>query len=99
MQVKLQQAIGTSAALGFPIALAGTIGYIFNGILQPDPLPDHSLGYVSLPALLWLVLASILTAPIGARLTHSMKTSILKAIFVVLLYGLGIKMLTATYNF
>lgn len=94
-KIKLQQAIGTAAAIGFPIALAGTIGYVANGILQSEPLPDYSLGYVSLPALFWLVSGSILTAPIGARLTHSTKTSILKAIFVVLLYGLGIKMILA----
>lgn len=95
-RVKLQQAIGTAAALGFPIALAGTIGYVVNGMLQSEPLPSYSLGYVSLPALFWLVSASVLTAPIGARLTHSTKTSLLKAIFVVLLYGLGIKMLIAS---
>lgn len=92
--VKLQHAIGTAAAIGFPIALAGTVGYIVNGYLQTETLlPTYSLGYVYLPALLWLVLASMLTAPLGAKLTHSTKTSILRTIFVVLLYGLGIRML------
>ena len=91
--VKLQHAIGTAAAIGFPIALAGTVGYIVNGYLQTETLPPYSLGYVYLPALLWLVLASMLTAPLGAKLTHSTKTSILRTIFVVLLYGLGIRML------
>lgn len=91
--VKLQHAIGTAAAIGFPIALAGTAGYIANGFLQPETLPDFSLGYVYLPALAWLVSASMLTAPLGARLTHSTKTATLRTIFVVLLYGLGIRML------
>ncbi|AEJ01613.1 protein of unknown function DUF81 [Nitrosomonas sp. Is79A3] len=95
--VKLQHAIGTAAAIGFPIALAGTAGYVANGYLQPEALPEYSLGYVYLPALFWLVLASMLTAPLGARLTHSTKTAILRTIFVVLLYGLGIRMLMGLF--
>ncbi len=91
--VKLQRAIGTAAAIGLPIALAGTMGYIVNGLLQNEPLPDHSFGYVYLPALFWLVIASMLTAPLGAKLTHSTKTVIIRTIFVVLLYSLGIRML------
>jgi len=92
-KIKLQHAIGTAAAIGFPIALAGTAGYIANGYLQAESLPDYSLGYVYLPALVWLVSASMLTAPLGAKLTHSTKTAILRTIFVVLLYGLGFRML------
>ncbi len=91
--VKLQHAIGTAAAIGFPIALAGTAGYVANGLMQSETLPDHSLGYVYLPALIWLVSASMLTAPLGARLTHSTKTAILRTVFVVLLYSLAIRML------
>lgn len=91
--VKLQHAIGTAAAIGFPIALAGTMGYIATGWAQKEMLPEHSLGYVYLPALVWLVSASMLTAPLGAKLTHSTKTIILRTIFVVLLYGLAIRML------
>lgn len=96
-KIKLQHAIGTAAAIGFPIALAGTAGYIANGYLQPEALPEYSLGYVYLPALIWLVSASMLTAPLGAKLTHSTKTAILRTIFVVLLYGLGIRMLMSLF--
>ncbi|GKS70353.1 uncharacterized membrane protein YfcA [Nitrosomonas sp. PY1] len=93
-QVKIQHAIGTAAAIGFPIALAGTIGYAANEILHPGlELPKYSLGYIYLPALACLVLTSSLTAPIGAKMTYSMKTSILKTIFIALLYCIGIKML------
>jgi len=91
--VKIQHAIGTAAAIGFPIAVAGTTGYILNGLTTTDTLPEYSLGYVYLPALGWLVLASMITAPLGARITHSIKTATLKKIFVVLLYALAIKML------
>ncbi|MEK6595299.1 MAG: sulfite exporter TauE/SafE family protein [Pseudomonadota bacterium] len=96
-KIKLQHAIGTAAAIGFPIALAGTAGYIANGYLQPEALPEYSLGYVYLPALIWLVSASMLTAPLGAKLTHSTKTAILRTIFIVLLYGLGIRMLMSLF--
>jgi uncharacterized membrane protein YfcA len=95
--IKLQQAIGTAAAIGFPVAFAGTVGYIINGYLQPEILPDYSLGYVYLPALIWLVLASMLTAPLGAKMTHFTKTAILKGLFVVLLYSLGIRMLLSLF--
>jgi uncharacterized membrane protein YfcA len=95
--VKLQQAIGTAAAVGFPIALAGTIGYIANGIAQSQALPEYSLGYVYLPALGWIVLASMLTAPLGARTTHAVQTGTLRKVFVVLLYLLGIKMLVGLF--
>lgn len=95
--VRLQHAIGTAAAVGFPIALAGAIGYIANGIAQPQPLPEYSLGYVYLPALGWIVLASTLTAPLGAKTTHIVQTATLKKIFVGLLYLLGTKMLIGLF--
>ena len=91
--VKMQQAIGTAAAVGFPIAIAGTLGYIFNGILQTQPLPNYSLGYVYLPALAWIAVASTFTAPLGARTTHTIQTTTLRKIFIVLLYCLAIKLL------
>lgn len=91
--IKLHQVIGTASAIGFPIAIAGTAGYIANGFMTTQSLPDYSLGYVYLPALIWLVLASMITAPFGARAAHSMQIATLKKIFVALLYCLGVKML------
>jgi len=96
--IKLQHAIGTAAAVGFPIAVAGTTGYILNGLMQSQPLPEYSLGYVYLPALGWLILASMLTAPLGAKTTHSTQTATLRKIFVVLLYCLAIKMLLGLFG-
>jgi len=95
--IRLQHAIGTSAAVGFPIAITGAIGYIANGIVQSQVLPEYSLGYVYLPALGGVVLASTLTASLGARTTHIMQTTILRKIFVVLLYLLGTKMLIGLF--
>jgi uncharacterized membrane protein YfcA len=89
--VKLHQAIGTSSAIGFPIAVAGALGYIANGLAVPG-LPEHSLGFVYLPALAAIAVASVLTAPLGAKLAHRLPVKKLKKIFAVLLYTLGVRM-------
>ncbi|MDP2963226.1 MAG: sulfite exporter TauE/SafE family protein [Sulfurimicrobium sp.] len=94
--IKMHQAIGTSAAIGFPIALAGAVGYIVNG-LGTAGLPEYSLGFVYLPALAGLVLASVLTAPLGARLAHRLPVPQLKKIFAALLYVLGTRMLVSMF--
>jgi uncharacterized membrane protein YfcA len=93
----LQKAIGTAAAVGFPIAVAGAIGYTANGMAQSLVLPEHSLGFVYLPALLGVVAGSMITAPLGARTTHVIRTDTLRKAFVILLYILGTKMLMGLF--
>jgi uncharacterized protein len=88
----VHHAIGTSAAIGFPIAIAGTVGYVVNG-LNIEGLPSFSVGYVYLPALLGIVLTSVLTAPLGVRLAHSLPVDRLKRVFAVLLLVMGTRML------
>lgn len=90
--VRVQQAIGTSAAVGFPIAVGGTLGYVINGWGHAG-LPPWSLGYVYLPAFALLVPASMLTAPFGARLAHKLPVATLKRIFSGVLITLAAKML------
>ena len=90
--VRIQQAIGTSAAVGLPIAIGGTLGYVFNGWGKAG-LPAGSLGYVYLPALAILVAATMVTAPFGARLAHRLPVATLKRIFAGLLILLAAKML------
>ncbi|HEY6873491.1 MAG TPA: sulfite exporter TauE/SafE family protein [Geobacteraceae bacterium] len=90
--VSLHNAIGTSAAIGFPIALAGAVGYMANG-LAVKSLPPQTLGFVYLPALLGIAVVSILTAPVGARLAHSLPVPQLKKFFALLLAVMGTKML------
>ena len=94
--VPLHQAIGTSAAIGFPIAVAGTFGYIYNGLMLTD-LPEYALGYVYLPALAGLIVTSVLTAPLGVRLAHSLPVDRLKRIFAVLLLVVGTRMLISIF--
>jgi uncharacterized membrane protein YfcA len=88
--VAIHQAIGTSAALGFPIALAGTLGYIWAG--RHLDLPSGTIGYLYLPALAIISLASVITAPIGAKVAHSMPTASLKRVFAGLLLVLAVYM-------
>lgn len=90
--VPLLRAIGTSAVLGFPIALAGTIGFVLNGWGNPQ-LPEHSLGYVYLPALAGMAFVAMLTAPLGVRLAHFLPIGILRKGFALLLLFFSLRML------
>ena len=90
--VKVQKAIGTSSAVGCPIAIGGTLGYIYNG-WHEAMLPPGSMGYVFLPALLWMAPFSMLAAPIGARTTHRLPVRALRRAFAGLLILLAARML------
>lgn len=90
--VPMHRAIGTSAALGLPIAVAGSIGYIASG-LPHDNLPRYSLGFVYLPALVGITSMSVLVAPYGAKVAHKLPVKTLKKAFGFFLYVVGAKML------
>lgn len=89
----LRHAIATSAALGFPIAFGGSVGYIVTGYLRGIGLPAYSLGYVYLPALIWLVIGTMVTAPFGATATHRMPVDRLRQVFAIFLFVLATRML------
>jgi uncharacterized membrane protein YfcA len=89
--VAMTTAIGTGAALGVPVAMLGTLGYVFSG-WQAGDLPSLALGFVYGPALLGIVLGSMLTAPWGARAAHRLPVKTLRRIFAGLLYVLATKM-------
>ena len=86
--VRIHNAVATSAALGFPIALAGTLANVVYGWGEPG-LPDYSLGFIYVPALLIIVAASVVMAPIGARTAHRMPVRQLQRIFALILYSLA----------
>ncbi|MFZ5861633.1 MAG: sulfite exporter TauE/SafE family protein [Nitrospirota bacterium] len=90
-RVPFPHAIGTAAAAGLPIALAGAVGYIVNG-LGLVGAPSQSLGFVHLPALAGVAAASVAAAPLGAGLAHRMPTDRLKIVFAGLLYVVGAKL-------
>jgi uncharacterized protein len=85
--VRIQQAVGTSAALGFPIALAGTVAYLWAGRDLP-PLPG-TVGYLYIPGLAVVALASVVLAPLGARTAHRMDVRLLRRLFALVLYALA----------
>lgn len=89
--VRFQEAIGTSSAIGFPIAVSGAVGYALSG-QAAHGLPDWSLGFVYLPALAAIAAMSMISAPWGARLTHRLPVAKLKRIFAGLLYILAVRM-------
>ena len=92
--VPLHRAIATSAAIGFPIAFAGAVGYVLGG-WTVSGLPAGSLGFVYLPALAGIVLGSVLTAPLGARTAHRLPVRPLKRVFALLLFTLALRMVWA----
>ncbi len=90
--VPIHNAVATSAALGFPIALASTLGNVIGGWSVANPLPG-GVGYLWLPALAVIVTASMLFAPLGARAAHAMNMAHLKRVFALMLYALAAYML------
>jgi uncharacterized membrane protein YfcA len=94
--VPLRRAIGTASAVGLPIAAAGTLGYVLQG-LRAEALPPLSLGFVYLPALALVVVTSMLAAPVGARLAHRLPVKRLRIVFALLLYALALRMLATLW--
>lgn len=90
--VAIHSAVGTSSALGFPIAVAGAVGYVVAGS-HDGGLPPYTLGYIYLPAFAGIVVMSILLAPVGARLAHKLPVKKLKRAFGAFLALLASKML------
>jgi len=88
----IHQAVGTSAAVGLPIALASTLGYVLSGLNKPG-LPDHTLGFIYIPALVGLVVMSMLTAPTGAKIAHKLPVAKLKKAFAGFLFLMATRML------
>ncbi|MBX3634338.1 MAG: sulfite exporter TauE/SafE family protein [Rubrivivax sp.] len=92
-----RQAVGTSAALGFPIAAAATAGYVISGWSLPAPLPG-AFGYLFLPALAIIAAASVSVAPLGARAAQRIDVAWLRRLFALLLLGLAATMLSRAWS-
>ena len=80
----IHKAVGTSAFIGFFIALPSTISYIYLG-LKVENLPPYSIGYVNILIVFLVTSTSIFTANIGARLTSRIHKDSLKKIFAIFL--------------
>lgn len=92
-----RHAVGTSSALGFPIALASTLGYVVSGWQLPSALPG-AVGYLYLPALGIVAATSVLLAPLGARTAQRINVAVLKRLFSLLLLALAATMLHRGLN-
>ena len=89
--VPIKRAIATAAAIGLPIAISATLGYILGG-LNEENLPAASVGYVNLPVFGGIVVTSLLFAPLGATLAHKLPDQILRRLFAIFLFILATRM-------
>jgi uncharacterized membrane protein YfcA len=87
----IHKAVATSAGLGVPITVAGTIGYILAGLPQQSLLPPLSLGFVSLIGFALMAPVSSFTAPYGARLAHALSKRRLEIAFGCFLLAVCIR--------
>jgi uncharacterized membrane protein YfcA len=89
--VRAQNAVATSAACGYPIAIAGTLSFIILGL--SGELPEGALGYVHLPAFLGIAITSALAAPLGVATVHRLSPTAVKRVFGIFLLIVGIRMM------
>ena len=90
--ISVRKAVATSAACGLPIAIMATAAYVYSS-WSVASIPSPSLGYVHLNAFIFIVIASVLTAPIGAMLAHRVPEKHLKKIFAVFILLVSLKMI------
>ena len=92
--VDIKKAIGTSAAIGLPLSITGTLGYLINGWAHSSP-ENYTFGFIYLPAVILISVAGFFTAPLGAKLAHKLPVTVLKKCFGLLLILLSVKMLSS----
>lgn len=93
----MQQAVATSAGLGVPITIAGTVGYLLAGLPHHALLPPFSLGFVSLIGLAVMAPVSSFTAPYGAQLAHRLSRRTLEIAFGVFLLLVALRFLVSLF--
>ena len=89
---KMHRAVGTSNGMMLFTASAGALGYLLNG-LEASGLPQYSVGYVSLLAWICLATTSVTAAQIGAKLGHRLTEQVVRVLFVLLMFYIGLDML------
>ena len=89
--IRAQNAVATSAACGYPIAIAGSISFLLLGL--GGDLPEGAVGYVHLPAFAGIAVASVVAAPLGAATVHRLAPNTVRRVFGVFLVLVGIRML------
>lgn len=89
--VPIRRAVGTASAIGFLIAVPGAIGFALSGWGTPG-LPPLSLGYVNLIGFALITPMSVLCAPLGARLAHSLPANAVRLAFAGFLLATAVRM-------
>lgn len=90
--IAMKKAIGTSAAIGLPISVSGTVGYMIGGWSE-TAFHAYSFGFIYLPAFLAISLTSVLAVPVGASFAQRLPDASLKRAFAVICLALSLKML------
>lgn len=91
-QLGIKQAIGTTAAMGLPVALAGSLGYMITG-KGAGIVWGLNVGFICVPALVAIASMSVLLAPVGANLSKKLSDQSLKKILAIICVLLSVKML------
>lgn len=94
----IHRAVATAAGFGVIIALPSVIGFLFVDI-APDSAPPYTLGAVNIPAFLVVISMTLITAPLGAKLAHSLDAKLLKKVFAVFLIAVATNMLRKAAGF
>ncbi|WP_169569655.1 sulfite exporter TauE/SafE family protein [Sneathiella limimaris] len=87
----IRKAVGTASAIGLIIAIPGTVGFLYSG-LSVDNLPPGNIGYVNIIGFLAIVPMTMLFAPVGAKIAHSINTGLLKKAFAFFLFLTSLRM-------
>jgi uncharacterized membrane protein YfcA len=93
----IHQAVATSAGLGVPITIVGTLGYILAGLHDRALLPPFSLGFVSLIGVVIMAPVSSFAAPYGARLAHRLSRRTLEIAFSIFLLLISARFLISLF--
>ena len=93
---EMRKAIATSAMIGVILSTFGTISYIYNG-WGVENLPEYSLGYIYLPAFVGIAFASILTAPLGVKLSYKLSAARIRQVFAIFLVVILVRMLSSFF--
>lgn len=93
----IRRAVGTASAIGLIIALPGTITFILSGLGTPG-LPSGSFGYLNILGFLSIVPATMITAPIGAKIAHAIDPSKLRLAFAFFLFLTSMRMFYVSFS-
>ncbi len=90
--IGIKTAVGSSVSAAIVIAISSTIGYIYAGWGESG-LPDETVGYIYWPALLGIVVTSMLFVRVGVKIAGLMDDKLQKRLFAILLIIVAVKML------